>query len=1084
MRARYEFKLLGPLEVRRDGLPVSLEATKLRLLLAALLLEAGRVVPVDTLTQRLWGEDPPGRARNTLQNYVLRLRRALGPGVVLTHSQGYLIEAGPDCLDLLRFNALVRDGRTALSSGSVEHAAVLLGEARGMWRGEPLCDLPAELVRDIAPALAEQRLDSDELWIEAELALGRSDAVLPELRTLVCAHPLRERFWAQRMLALYRCGRQGEALECYREATALLAEELGVDPGAELRTLHGKLLAAAPELGVPGGAAAADPRVPHAHAHAPHAHAPHTPHAPHAPHVEAPPATPHVRSLPIPRTSLPHTPRAGHPPTPCTGNLPAETTTFVGREVQLAHARALLTTSRLVSLTGVGGVGKTRLALRVAAEAAGGAVGSRSARPFDLFPDGVWLADLAPLTEPALLDRAVAASLDLRDQSARPAADAVAEHLRDRRLLLVLDNCEHLVEAVATLVLRLLRAAPGLRVLATSRERLGVPGEYVLLVPSLTLPRPEGFRRLHPPDTPHAPHAPHRPYGSSQEATHRTSDDTSEAFRLLVERARAAAPAFRVTDRNSGALAQLCHRLDGIPLAVELAAVRLGTMAPEEILDRLDDRFRLLSVPHTRTAPSRYQQTLRGVVDWSHDLCTEGERLLWARLSVFSGSFDLEAAEAVCAGVDESADEDDGDDGDGDDGEGEPAGGGIARENVLDLLTGLVDKSIVMVETDADGASPRARYRLLETIRQYGRHRLRSAEYPGRNQDATTALRLRHCAYYRSLTARAAAEWCGPDEADWLSRLDRDLPNLRAALDFCGTQPGRAVVGLEIAVNLTRTRSWFFCSTLGEGRHWLERLHGQVSDLPPELGVTVAAMKSWIAICQGDVGAPRTLTAECVGPPGPAGPAAPALFIEGAHSMLVLGEPASIDILVRTRAGFLAAGHTGDAHMCTMLWAMAAAFLGERETAFLAREVYVAEAERAGAYWAQTWAQWCAGVAELRHGDPARAIAPMRGALVRQHGLRDRWGPVWNVETLAWAVAATGRHHRAARLLGAAHRLREITGVALIGLRPLHDVHLETVELVRTALGRQGYEEAWERGAAAEDSVALALELTDGGAAP
>ncbi|MFI0975494.1 ATP-binding protein [Streptomyces sp. NPDC021093] len=841
---------------------------------------------------------------------------------------------------------------------------------------------------------------------------------------------------------------------------------------------------------------------------APHTGLPHTSHTgnppasqsglPPAPYTSTPPV------LPVPPT----------PPIPCTPcNLPAETTTFVGREPQLAHARALLATSRLVSLTGVGGVGKTRLALRVAAEAAGGAAGSRSARPSDLFPDGVWLADLAPLAEPALLDRAVAASLDLRDQSARPAADAVADHLRDRRLLLVLDNCEHLVEAVATLVLRLLRAAPGLRVLATSRERLGVPGEHVLLVPSLTLPHPQGLHRLHGPYASHKPHGSHGPYGphGSCGSGRNACADSSEAFRLLVERARAAAPAFRVTDRNSGALAQLCHRLDGIPLAVELAAVRLGTMAPEEILDRLDDRFRLLSVPHTRTAPTRYQQTLRGVVDWSHDLCTEDERLLWARLSIFSGSFDLEAVEAVCTGGEGDAEGDEYQDGNigthGTHGTHSTHDKhGIAHESVLDLLTGLVDKSIVMVETDADGRSPRARYRLLETIRQYGRHRLRSTEQQGPSQDATTALRLRHCAHYRSLTARAAAEWCGPDEADWLSRLDHDLPNLRAALDFCGTQPGRAVVGLEIAVNLTRTRSWFFSSTLGEGRHWLERLRGQVDDVPQELELAVAAMQAWIALCQGDDGAPRTLTGEQSGPPellgpprptaptgpaslpdhtGPAAPAAPALFIEGAHSMLVRAEPASIDILVRARAGFLAAGQTGDAHMCTMLWAMAAAFLGDRETAFRSREVYVAEAERSGAYWAQTWAHWSAGVAELRHGDPARAIAPMRGALVRQHGLGDRWGPVWNVESLAWAVAATGHHHhRAARLLGAAHRLREITGIALIGLRPLHDVHLETVELVRTALGPQGYEEAWERGTAAEDLVALALELTDDDAAP
>ncbi|MCX5205101.1 winged helix-turn-helix domain-containing protein [Streptomyces sp. NBC_00237] len=1084
MRTRYEFKLLGPLEVRRDGVPVPLGAAKLRVLLVALLLEAGRVVTVDALTERLWGEEPPGRARNTVQNYVLRLRRALGPGAVLTHPQGYLIQAGPDELDLLQFGALVREGRTALGEGAPERAAVLLGKARELWRGEPLSDLPAEPVRDIVPCLVEQRLDAEELWIEAELTLGRSAAVLPQLRTLVGAHPLRERFWAQRMLALYRCGRQGEALECYREVTALLAEELGVDPGAELRLLHGRLLAADAGLGAgqgaglsaglgvaePGGRGSPEP----------------DPDPDLEPDPERPPG---ARPSPRPAPEPPATPAR-------TGDLPAETTTFIGRERQVADAQRLLETSRLVCLTGVGGVGKTRLALRVAAEAAHGSP--------ELFPDGVWLADLAPLTEPALLDRAVAAALDLRDQSARPAADAVVAHLRGRRLLLVLDNCEHLVGAVAALVLRLLRAAPGVRVLATSRERLGVPGEHVLLVPSLTLPRTGGKAD------------PRQAGGEAESDSDSESESESEAFRLLVERAGAAAPAFRVTARNRGALAQLCHRLDGIPLAVELAAVRLGTMAAEEVRDRLDDRFRLLSVPHTRAAPTRYQQTLRGVVDWSHDLCTAGEQLLWARLSVFSGGFDLEAAEAVCG---EEADDDE-------KGTGATAFGDtaradmpdvagaqtpdiagaqtpdiagaqapdiagadlpdtartntpatartntpdIARADVLDLLTGLVDKSIVLVEPDHDGASPRARYRLLETLRQYGLQRLH-------DRDATTALRVRHCAHYRRLTARAADLWCGPDEADWLSRLDRELANVRAALDFCATRPGWAATGLEIAVNLTRTRTWFFCSTLGEGRHWLERLHGQAELVPPQLEVAAAAMKAWIAMCQGDAEATQTFMTRCRALANPA--AAPAVFIEGAHAMLVAGDPASIGLLARARSGFLAVGQTGDAHMCTMLWAMAAAILGDRETAFRARDVYVAETGRAAAEYARTWALWCAGLAEERHGDPALAVAPMREALVRQHALGDRWGPVWDLETLAWAATATGHHRRAAGLLGAAHGLRQVTGVSLRGLRPFHDVHLETVERVREALGEEEYGRQWDRGTRAENCVALALELTE-----
>ncbi|GAA0597995.1 AfsR/SARP family transcriptional regulator [Actinomadura livida] len=250
MRARHEFGVLGPLEVRRDGVPLPIGAAKLRLLLAALLVDAGHVVPVDTLVGRLWGEEPPAQTRNTLQNYVLRLRRALGEGgaeIVLTHPRGYLVEVERDALDLHRFGALVRQGRAELEAGGApDRAAALLRRALGLWRGAPLSDLPPDLLQDVLPTLAEQRLDALELSIDADLALGRAAHVLPELRNLIGTHPLRERFWAQRMRALYQCGRQGEALECYRTVAALLADELGIDPGAELQDLHRRILAAAP----------------------------------------------------------------------------------------------------------------------------------------------------------------------------------------------------------------------------------------------------------------------------------------------------------------------------------------------------------------------------------------------------------------------------------------------------------------------------------------------------------------------------------------------------------------------------------------------------------------------------------------------------------------------------------------------------------------------------------------------------------------------------------------------------------------------------------------------------------------------
>ncbi|MFD6993635.1 BTAD domain-containing putative transcriptional regulator [Streptomyces sp. NPDC059943] len=1005
MNAQYEFGILGPLVVTRDGRRVSLGAAQPRTLLAALLLDAGRVVPVDALVDRLWGECPPPGARNTVQNYVLRLRRALGPEVVRTDRRGYALDAeGGHRLDTHRFTSLTREGVAALDADRPERALELLGEALALWRGEPLADLEPERFRDVVPVLCEQRLAAEESWIDAAIRRGRPADALPELRRLTRLHPLRERFWAQRMLALYQCGRQGEALASFREISALLAEELGVDPGVELKTLHQRMLTAAPDLA---------------------------------------PAVPRSPTEPV----QPAAPAAAGPGRG--GNLPAETTSFIGRQKELAEAERLLGLSRLVTFTGVGGVGKTRLALRTARRVA------------SAFPDGAWLVDLAAVTDPALVERAVAESLGLRDQSTRSATDAVADHLRARRLLLVLDNCEHLVDAAATLVLRLLRAAPDLRVLATSRERLGVPGEHLLLVPCLTLRDERG-------------------------------GGACEAVRLLYDRAAACAVARRTGEGYGASAAELCRRLDGIPLAIELASVRLGSLSVEEVLERLEDRFRLLTAPRHLAhaspgaagwpaapgtsgpgrvpgkaagrvpvlAPGRYLQTLRGVMDWSHGLCTPGERLLWARLSVFVGCFDLRAAEAVCA--DEASPP-----------ESREAGESIAREDVLDLIDALVHKSVVTVEPAGSPGRPcgATRYRLLETIRQYGTDRLRTA-------GSSTGLLVRHCEYYRELTARAAAEWCGPDEAGWLERLRRELPNIRSALDFCRVRPGLAPTGAAIVVDLTRTRCWFFGSTLGEARHWIDSLSPLVDPGLGELTVMVPVMKAFVAIVQGDHSAAETHLAECraVAPEAPGRPA-PVVYIEGVYALLVPGDPASIAQLVHARGEFIAAGQAGDAHMATMFWAMAAVFLGDRAEARFACDTYVAEAEDAGAEWARSWAQWCTGLTELLHGEPRRGLAPLCDALVRQRALDDNWGPAWSLETLAWTLGALGHHDRAAVVLGAAHRYRQVTGARITELRPFGALHARTRAVVREHMGAEAYTGAWQRGATAEDSIALALGI-------
>ncbi|MFG2652242.1 BTAD domain-containing putative transcriptional regulator [Streptomyces sp. NPDC048436] len=946
--AEFEYRLLGPLEVLLDGAPVAMRAAKQRALLASLLVDANKVVSTDTLIDRLW-EEPPDGARNALQNYVLRLRRTLGGpsgGPIRTCADGYLIDVPEEALDLHRFDALVTRARSAAAARATERASALLGEALALWRGEPFSDVPSERLRlEVAPALNERRLGALEFRTDVDFQLGRHADVLPRLRELTAAHPLQERFWAQRMLALYRSGRQGEALDCYRTVSALLLDELGVDPGAELWQLHQRLLTADPSLTAPA--------------------------SPNGPRTE--------------------------------GNLPAETTTFIGRESMLRTTRKLLDSARLVTLTGPGGVGKTRLALRSAAEAAWA------------FPHGAWLADLAPLTEPQLLDRAVAEAFGIPDQSSRDGTAVLVEHLRERRLLLVLDNCEHVAEAAGHLVSTLLRSAPGLRVLATSRQGLGVPGEYLQPVPPLAVPQDRGA----------AP-----------------ALTRCEAVRLLADRAAACAPHFRITARNQEAVGRLCRRLDGIPLAIELAAVRLGTLSAEEILERLDDRFRLLSGSGARTGP-RHQRTLRGVVDWSHDLCDERERSLWAGVSVFAGGFDLAAAEAVCPGED------------------------TTREDIVDVLAALAHKSLLTVDT----TGPRARYRMLETLRQYGQDRLRE-------RGGDISLRGRHCAYYADMTARAAARWCGPDEVAWLARLRLESPNLRAALDFCVTGKGDATAGLAIAASLTRTRYWFFSSSLGEGRHWLTRALDLAPQAPAPLRIGCLTLAAWIGLCQGDQPAAEQFLADAVrlGEGSADDEALGVLaYMDGVFALLIHKDVRAIPLLARAREGFRAGGQVGDAHMATMLWAMATAFLGEREPALAAGREYVTEAEAHGAGWAHSWALWGMGLAELRHGDPHRAAGLFRDSLRKQWAIGDRWGTVWGVEAMAWAVSATGDHGRAARLMGAAARLLRTTGVALTGLRPLHDAHIEVEHHVRRALGERAYAAAFAEGEGTRDPMRLVL---------
>ncbi|MEU9924713.1 BTAD domain-containing putative transcriptional regulator [Streptomyces griseoluteus] len=645
------YRLLGTTQaLRPDGTPVPVGGARLRALLTVLALRAGRTVPAGVLVDEVWGAAPPADAPGALQALVGRLRRALGADAIASVDGGYRLTAAPDDVDLARFDRLIGDGRRALDDADPAKAAALLDDALALWRGPVLADLPDRTAD--AARWETRRLDALRARHTAALALGHAESSLPELAALCDEHPLDEPLQALRLRALRDTGRTARALAAYEDVRQLLAGRLGSDPGPELRALHAELLA---DTG---------------------------------PEPVAPP---------------PATPVASAASRPAPGNLPARLTSFVGRESDIDAIGADLSGSRLVTLLGPGGAGKTRLSIE-AAEAVR-----------DTVPDGAWLAELAPVDDPDAVPQAVLTAIGAREtvlhgagvDNVRAASDRwgdpvarLVEHCGRRRMLIILDNCEHVVDAAARLAERLLADCPYLTVLATSREPLGVPGE--LLRPVEPLPEPV-------------------------------------ALRLLGHRGAAARPGFTVAD-DPEACAEICHRLDGLPLAIELAAARLRMLTPRQIADRLDDRFRLLT-SGSRTVLPR-QQTLRAVVDWSWDLLDAGEREVLGKLSVFAGGCDLAAAEAVCGPV------------------------------ALDTLGSLVDKSLVVATPSAGSGM---RYRLLETVAEYASERL---DESGERAAAERA----HLTYYRELARTTDPLLRGRHQRDAIDRIQVEYENLRTAL--------------------------------------------------------------------------------------------------------------------------------------------------------------------------------------------------------------------------------------------------------------------------------------------------------------
>ncbi len=695
---RPQFQLLGPLSATVGGEPLELGGPKRRALLAALLLEANHVVSRDRLVDALWGEEPPDTARNTIQVYVSQLRKLLPDGMLETAPPGYRLAVDPETVDLFEFDRLSKEGQAALTVGDAARAAETLRTALELWHGRPLADLQWEpLAQAEVARLEELRLTALEDRIDADLALGRHGQVVAELEQLVAEQPLRERLRGQLMLALYRAGRQADALAVYQRARKTFVDELGIEPSASLRKLERAILEQDPSLNVTRAGPAAPRRIP-------------------------------------------------TPPTP-----------LLGREGELAALAQLVRSegARLVTLLGTGGIGKSRLALELCRRLA------------PEFKQGAAFATLATVRDPSLVSRAILEALGIPEVG-HDADELLTKSLADSELLLVVDNFEQVLPA-ARKIAHLLDAAPKVKVVVTSRAPLHIAAEQEFPVPPL-------------------------------------ADD--EAAELFVSRAQAANPRFDLSEQNAAAVAELCARLDGLPLAIELAAARTKLLPPATLLSRLTNRLELLTGGR-RDAP-KHQQTLRLTFDWSYDLLDADAQRLFAQLGVFAGGCTLASAEAVCDGP------------------------------VLEALGALVDESLLRQRETATGEP---RFSMLAVVREYALEQLSESGEHGE-------LSRKHLEHFIELAEEAAPHLArGEEQIAWFVRLEDEHDNLRAALAFA-LDNGDASSALRLAVGIRRF--WQIHGYLGEGRQALEAALDAAPDEPSELRADALNMVGIMAGEQGE----------------------------------------------------------------------------------------------------------------------------------------------------------------------------------------------------------------------------------------
>jgi predicted ATPase/DNA-binding SARP family transcriptional activator len=710
-----EFALLGPLRVRRDGRDLPIAGRHARALLAYLVLQPNRLVTTDRLIAALW-RTPPQTASKIVQITVSQLRKNLGGGVLISEQRGYRLAARVEDVDVERFTRLAAQGRSALAAGRAADAAGLFDEALALWRGEFLADLNDEPFVAAERARVEQlRLAAEENRFDALLALGRHAELVPELEALARAEPLRERVRGQLMLALYRDGRQAEALGVYADARRLLVEEIGIEPGPALKRLQRAILVHDPALEF-GGLTAG-------------------------------------RST-----------------------LPAPAAELIGREEEIETVLGLLTDLRLVTLTGPGGVGKTRLALEA------------GRRLETQLPGGVVFVPLDTLSDPSLVAATILRALGAETAPTDNADSALAELLRGRSLLLILDSMEHLL-AAAPRIAWVLAAAPRLKVLVTSREALRVSAEREVRVGPLPVP--------------------------SESEAEAARLARNPAVQLFLSRAGKTGVRQVPTLESARAVAEVCRRLEGLPLSIELAAARTRSLNPAALLSVIRGRLDLPG-SGTRDAPPR-QRSLRATLDWSFELLSSAERVLFARLGVFAGDFALEAAAAVCR---------------------EP------QDSILRGVESLVDKSLV---TSSGAAEPR--FAMLDTIREYAIERLEE-------EGAQRELRRRHALWYRDLVERAETALAGPDQSSWLDRLEREHPNLRSAVAYA-VDEGDGETALRLVASLRRYLD--LRGHVAEGRRWLEAALAVGESADPLLRVRALGGAGVLAAEQGDLAVARGL---------------------------------------------------------------------------------------------------------------------------------------------------------------------------------------------------------------------------------